>query len=104
MEVTMMVGKHLEEEEEAHKLVGFYQGSLVRMVRYYKGLEVLLELEVILGMVVVLDLLMVSVEMMGILVVVSYLVLLVLVVAYGWGGVMELNLVVGLGWLGDKHF
>lgn len=99
-----MVGKHLEEEEEAHKLVRFYQGSLVRMVRYYKGLEVLLELEVILGMVVVLDLLMVLVEMMGILVVVSYLVLLVLVVACGWGGVMELNLVVGLGWLGDKHF
>ena len=55
-----MVGKHLE-EEEAHKLVGFYQGSLVRTVQYYKGLVVLMKLEseVILGMVVVLDLLMV---------------------------------------------
>ena len=41
MEVTMMVGKHLEEEEEeeeeAHKLV--------RMVRYYKGLVLVMELE-----------------------------------------------------------
>ena len=36
----MMVGKHLEEEEEeeeAHKLV--------RMVRYYKGLVLVMELE-----------------------------------------------------------
>ena len=68
-----MVGKHLE-EEEAHKLVGFYQGSLVRTVQYYKGLVVLMKLEseVILGMVVVLDLLMVLVEMMGILMVVVH--------------------------------
>ena len=35
MEETMMVGKHLEEEEEAHKLVGFY----------YKGLVLVMELE-----------------------------------------------------------
>lgn len=99
MEVTMMVEKHLEEEEEAHKLVGFYQGSLVRTVQYYKGLVVLMKLEseVILGMVVVLDLSMVLVEMMGILMVVSYLVLLVMELEW-W-----VVLVVGLGWLGDKH-